>query len=65
MLAILFQLVIAAIICGAILYLVRLVPGAAPFANVIQVIVIVIFVIWALYLLYGLLSGGHPPAIAR
>lgn len=64
MLALLLQLIIAAIVCGVILYLINLVPGVAPFAQPIRVVVIAIFVIWLLYILFGVLGGGgfqHTP----
>lgn len=59
MLGLLFQVLIAAIICGVILYLVNLIPGVAPFAQAVRVVVIAIFVIWLLYILYSLASGSH------
>jgi hypothetical protein len=58
MIALLFQLIIAAIVCGVILYLINLVPGVAPFAQAIRVVVIAIFVIWLLYILFGMLGGA-------
>ena len=61
MLALLLQLIIAAIVCGVILYLINLVPGVAPFAQAIRVVVIAIFVIWLLYVLFGMLGGGGFP----
>ena len=59
MIAALLQLIIAAIVCGVIVYLLQLIPGVAPFAQAIRVVVIAIFVIWMILILYGLLTG-HP-----
>ena len=63
MLTILLQLVIAAIICGVILYLIGLIPGVAPFAQAIRVVIIAFFVIWLIYLIYSMVVAGHPPGL--
>jgi hypothetical protein len=58
MLAILLQLVVAAIVIGLILWLIQQIPGVAPFARIIQVVCICIFVIYVIYILIGLLGHG-------
>jgi hypothetical protein len=65
MITLLLYLVIAAIICGVIIWLIAQIPGVAPFANIIRVVVICIFVIYCIYLLINILSGtaGHLPVL--
>jgi cation transporter-like permease len=63
MIAILLQLVIAAIVLGLIVWLVSQIPGVAPFANIIRVVCICIFVIYVIYILMALLGGMHTPII--
>ena len=58
LLAILFQLIIGALIIGLVLWLVQQIPGLVPFANIIRVVAICLFVIYIIYLLYGILGGG-------
>ena len=62
MLGLLLQLIVAAIVCGVILYLIALIPGVEPFAQAIRVVVVAFFVIWLIYLLYGLITG-HPTGL--
>jgi len=61
LIAILLQLIIAAIIIGLVLWLITQIPGVAPFANIVRVVAICLFVIYVIYLLYGILTGGMPP----
>lgn len=66
MLAILFQLLIAAVVVGVILYLLQLIPGIdPPIIQVIRVVIIAAFIIYILYVLYGLVAGGPHPALPR
>jgi len=54
MIAILFYLLIATIICGAAYYIVGLVPLPAPFGRICQIIIIVVYIIIVLYLLFAM-----------
>jgi cation transporter-like permease len=65
MITTLLYLVIAAIVCGVIIWLISQIPGVAPFANIIRVVVICVFVIYCIYLLINILNGtaGHFPAL--
>jgi hypothetical protein len=62
MITILFQLIIAALILGLVIWLAQQIPGFGQFAGIIRVVAIVIFVIWIIYILMGLM-GGHAPTL--
>ena len=63
MIILLLQLLIVALILGLAVWLVSQIPGAAPFAHIVQVVCIVIFVVYILYLLMSFVSSGHLPAL--
>lgn len=65
MIAILLQLVIAALVLGLICWLVGQLPFFQPFAHIIQVVALVLFVIWIIYILMGFLGGGHMGAVTH
>lgn len=61
----LIQIVIALVIIGLALYLVQLIPMAAPMPQIIKVVVIVCVVFWLLSELLPLLTVGSVPLIRR
>jgi hypothetical protein len=63
MIDLLLQVLIFAIVFGAIWYVLQILPIPAPFGQVIRVVLIVIACIWLIYLLLGLV--GHAPRLGR
>jgi hypothetical protein len=59
MIVLLLQLIIVAVILGAILMIASLIPGIQPFLSVIRILVICVFIVYCLYILIALLGGGH------
>jgi heme A synthase len=53
MLSILVTLLILALVCGVIYWIITMLPVPAPFKNVAIVILLLIFVIYLLGLLFG------------
>ena len=55
MLGILLYLIIAAIICGVLYYIVGMIPLPGPFNRVVQIIIIAVFLIIVIYFLFAML----------
>jgi hypothetical protein len=66
MISLLLYLVIAAIVCGVVLWLITQIPGVAEFAGIIRVVIVCIFVIYCIYILMQMLGGGgHMPELPK
>lgn len=64
MLSTLLYLLIALVVVGAIIYLLKIIPGIDPtLVQIVRVLCIVVFVIYVIYILIGLLggAGSGPP----
>ena len=55
MLSVLLYLIIAAIICGALYYIMGMIPLPGPFNRIVQVIIVVVFLIVVIYALFALI----------
>jgi len=65
LITIILQLLIVAVILGAILWLAGYIPGIGQFLPIIRGVAIILFIIYVLYILMGFVGGGHLGALPR
>ena len=63
MIDLLVQILIFALVFGALWYILTLLPLPHPFGQIIRVVLVVIAIIWLIYLLLGL--AGTAPRLGR
>ena len=63
MIAIILQLLIVAVILGAIIWLAGYIPGIGTFLPIIRGVAVILFIIYVLYILMGFVGGGHFPPL--